>query len=277
MTEPAKIAKHASEGGHWYDRDGNQIAEVTGAKGQPLKPTLRHARVHGWAPGVTTIIGQARAHQLERWKTRQAVISALTLPRGANESDDAFLSRVEADGREQAKAAAERGTEIHAAIQRYGERHREPGFPFSAYWSPWIDAIRSELERYNCDPDEPWHSEIGCAHSAGYGTKADLVCDGWLVDFKTKDVIDGRTKTYDEHDMQLAATAHAVRMSTDHKVERCAIVFLTREAPVEARLVEVDTPALERGWLSFNALLSYWKSKNRHEPWQRTFTERTTT
>ena len=269
MTEPAKIAKHASEGGHWYDRAGNQIAEVTGAKGQPLKPTLRHAREHGWAPGVTTIIKAAGTPRgLERWKIRQAVLAALPLPRGADETDDAFLARIEADGREQAKAAAERGTEIHAAIQGWAD-----GDGYVLECAPWVDAVRTVVGDCGVDPDALWHSEVGCAHSAGYGTKADLVVDGWLIDFKTKDSVDDRTKTYDEHAMQLAATAHALRMSTDLKVERCGILFITREAPVVARLVEVTTPEIERGWRCFGALLAFCKSTNRHEP----FTQSTTT
>jgi len=260
-----KVARHAAESGHWYTRNGEQVVEVTGAKGQPVRPNLRHARKHDWAPGVTTIIGQARSYQLERWKIRQSVLAALTLPREPGETDAEYTDRIDADAREQAKAAAERGTAIHAAIQRYADSGLA-----DAEWFPWLDAVHYALGDVGIAVGGDWHAEVPCVSDRGYGTKADLVIDGWLLDFKTKDAIDDRTKPYDEHAMQLAATREALRDSTRHEVTRCGIVFLTREAPVRAAIHEIDDEGLDRGWDCFAALLAYWQAKNRHHPWQRT-------
>lgn len=266
MTDDGtKTAKHAKEGGHWYDADGRQVVEVTGAKGQPVKPTLRHARKLDLVPGVTTVIGQVKSYQLERWKIRQAVLAALTLPRVDGETDAAYLNRIDDDGREQAKAAAERGTAIHAAIQGYADTNT-----VGVEWLPWIEGVTAELHAAGIATSEPWRSEVACVSTHGYGTKADLVVDGWLLDFKTKDAVDGKTKPYDEHAQQLAATRVALRESTDLVADRCGIVFLTRDEPVTVRLVEIDEAEICRGWDCFAALLWHWQAKHRHHPWQGT-------
>ena len=106
------------ESGHWYAKDGTQVLEVPKAKGDGWKKTtLREARTMNLAPGVTTIIKCAHAPQLDRWKQRQAIMSALTLPRTPDESEDDWLRRIEVDMGETARKAAEEGTKIHAALE----------------------------------------------------------------------------------------------------------------------------------------------------------------
>ena len=79
---------HASQGQHWYDRDGTPRYEVRAKDGSMRPATLRDARKFGWYPGVTSIIKCAAAPGLERWKAEQTILSALTLPRSEGEGSD---------------------------------------------------------------------------------------------------------------------------------------------------------------------------------------------
>lgn len=261
MTE-TKIATHASEGGHWYTSAGEQIETVVGANGKRRKPTLRDARKHGWGPGVTTIIKCAAAPGLERWKTNQAVMSALTAPRAPGVSDEQHLATIAAEAAEDAKEAARVGTEIHAAIQgELSAKSCDPG----GKWRGWTDEAYIALQEIGVDPPE---CEVGCAHPYGYGTKADLVGGGWLIDWKTKAGSgDGGALTpsdcriWDNHRMQLAATARALTLLPIHY----GIGFIAREVP-QVLIVEVPADEIERGWAMFYSLLRYWQAEKRHNP-----------
>ena len=53
---------------HWYDKTGQLMHTVDGAKGQQVKPDLRHARKLDLAPGCTTIIKSANRDALNVWR-----------------------------------------------------------------------------------------------------------------------------------------------------------------------------------------------------------------
>ena len=253
-----KTAKHASEGGHWYTSEGEQVVEVEGARGQPVKPDVRHARKLDLAPGVTTIIRAAAAPGLERWKRQQAVLAALTLPRTGDEDDSTLLRQIEADADAHAKDARDKGTAFHAAYQA----HVEGRYDGRDGWGPWVSVTEAELVAWGV---ENGAAELGVAHPLGYGTKADLIGGGWLVDFKGKDELTpDSTKLRDEHHMQLAATREALR-ECGHEIDRCAIGFFSRTSP-DFTLVPADEGDLVRGCAMFAALLSFWQVKNRHNP-----------
>ena len=259
MTTILETATHAGESGHWYTQDGKQVTLVEGVRGQRLAPTLVHARKLNLGPGVTTIMKAGGTPPgLERWKLRQSVLSALTLPRRDGEWDAAYLSRIAADGRAQARKAAEIGIEIHAAVQEDILGMAKP-----SRWTPWVEAIRKELA-YRSEPDDTYLSEWSCSHQSGYGTKADVVVpDRWLVDIKTKDSLDG-VRVWAEHAMQLAATSKALE-EHNLKVPRHAILFVSRNEP-ECKWVTLTPQEIERGWEMFQHLLGFWQAKNRHYP-----------
>lgn len=110
---------HAAESTHWYAPDGSPAYTVRGKNGKERNTTLRDARELGLVPSVTTIIKCAAAPGLEAWKQQQVLHAALTLPRIEGEPEKDYLERIMRDSQEQARKAAERGTEIHAAIQEY--------------------------------------------------------------------------------------------------------------------------------------------------------------
>lgn len=250
-------APRASEGGHWYDRDGTPRYEVIGANGKSRPATLRDARKFGWYPGVTSIIRCAAAPGLEIWKSKQVLLAALTLPRLDGETDESFCERVMRDSQEEGRKARERGTEIHAAIQGHYEG-AAPCVELLDYVCGVAECIEANF------PGRAWTPEKPCAHELGYGTKADLSSDA-VIDFKgsefTKEDM-ASLKTWDEHAMQLAATREALGK---HNAD-CAICYVSRNVPGLCRIIRVDEPELRRGWEMFKYLHGYWCEKNRYYP-----------
>ncbi len=247
------MADFATQGGHWYRADGTPAYTVVGKNGKERPTTVRDAREHGLLPSVTGIIRCAAAPQLEVWKRRQLALACLTLPRISGESEDDFLARAEHDWQEEGKNAADRGTEIHAAV----EQHYRGEPPAEEMW-PWVTSVR-DLILSTCGV-QTWLPERSFASRLGFGGKIDLHSANWLLDVKGKDGIE-RFDLYDEHYMQLAA----YRMGLGFPWMRCGIVFVNRKAP-ECLLVEAKEDGLEQGWNMFQGLLAYWRAKNRHAP-----------
>lgn len=263
IFEPLVLTDTASEGGHWYTEDGRLVEAVRTSKGEYRKPTLRDARKFNLAPGVTTIIGSASAPSLTRWLQRQAILAALTLPRRADESEADWMARVEIDMGATARAAAEEGTRIHAAL----ECHFDARSYDSAY-APHVAGVDAHLRQ--CLGEQHWMPEKCVVHPFGYATKADLhsepplAGDAWLVDFKGKDgpreALAG-LGTFESHWMQLAATRAAIAREL-----RCGICYVSRTHPGACWLVEVQEDRLLRGWEMFKALLAYWQAKTGYRP-----------
>jgi hypothetical protein len=251
------IAKqpHSSESTHWYTRDGDPMYTVPSKKdGTPRNTTLRDARERNLVPSVTTILNIAAKPGLNVWLQEQAILAALTLPRGEAETESAWLKRVVQDSKAQARDAADLGTEIHAAIQGFYEGQKASAFPIHV--QTCTKAIESHYGA------KKWIAERAFAHEMGFGGKVDMHTDGIVIDIKTKDFDDpAKVAGYDEHLMQLAA----YRVGLGMPEARCANVFVSRTNADLAVVKEWAEEDLARGWLMFTALLSFWQYKNQYE------------
>lgn len=254
----------ASEGQHWYARDGRAVYTVPRADGKGERDaTLRDARKMQLVPGQTAVIGCAMKWALVDWMVDQGILAALTLPRLPDESEKAWLVRVKTDSKEQAKKAAATGTEIHAAFERAARGERtDPA------WDRHIRLMAEAIEA-KCG-EQPWCAERSFAHPLGYGCKLDLhthspqTPKGILIDHKGKDGPLEGLKTWPEHWMQLAAGRRAARIPT----ARCFINYFRRDQP-EALCLEVTEDELTQGLAMFDGLLAYWKAKSKYESgWQ---------
>lgn len=246
----------ASEAGHWYRPDGTPAYEITGANGKVRATTLRDARKLGLYPSVTTIIKAAAAPGLELWKQKQVMLAALTLPRNPAETEDAFVARILEDSREQARQAAEAGAAVHGAIERCC---RNEPYDHRLHVAKFLMAVTETFG------DRQFRPEHSFAHPMGFGGKADLHCDGLVLDVKTKDADDiPEAKLWDEHLMQLAA----YRVGLGLPNARAGIVFVSRNEPPLALVVEATPAELAQGWAMFSALLDFWTAKNGHRPGQ---------
>jgi hypothetical protein len=245
------VSDFAIEAGHWYDRDGSPRYTIV-SNGKERPTTLRDARKLGYVPSVTTIMRSAAAPGLERWKAEQLLMAALTLPRRPHEPETEWLRRVREDSVTQAKAAADRGSAIHGAI----EQHFRGGTPPEPLM-PWVDVVVGEI-RKRCG-ERRWLPERSFASPLGYGGKPDLYSPEWIVDIKTKDGVED-AKLWDEHPMQLAAYRRALCRGA-----RAGILFVDRVDPV-CRFIEVPEDDMKRGLVMFDHLFGYWKAKNNYDP-----------
>jgi hypothetical protein len=248
------MSDFATAGGHWYLPDGTPYYTLIGANGKERAVTLRDARKVMARPSVTGIIRCAAAPQLEKWKRNQVLLSALTLPHREDESEQAWLERVEQDWQMQGRDAADRGTAIHAAIERHYRGEPTPD------WWEWVKVARDTLEA--ATGPQGWSAERSFA-GPDYGGKTDLHSLAWVIDAKTKDgeLTDKNCTLWDEHSMQGAAYRHGLGIPQ----ARVAILFVSRDVP-QAKVVEIPEPDLEQGWAMFCGLLAYWQAKNRYRP-----------
>jgi len=255
MTITAKEPR-ASESNHWYTRDGIPRYTVIGKNGKERNTTLRDARTESLVPSVTTVLNVMAKPALIQWSQKQVLLAALTLPRINDESEDDYINRIMVDSKEQGRAAADAGTDIHASIQGFYEgeavtRH-EPHVKGTA---ATLDAMFGHQE---------WIAEKAFGHSYGFGGKCDLHCttgDGIVADVKTKEFSDpNKVDTYDDHLMQLAA----YRVGLVIPKARCANVFVSRSVPGLVVVKEWSEEDLQRGWEMFQSLLKFWQLKNQH-------------
>jgi hypothetical protein len=249
----------ASESNHWYTRDGVPRYTVIGANGKERNTTLRDARKENLVPSVTTVLNVAAKPALNQWLQRQVLLSALTLPRRPDESEDDWIARIMDDSKEQGRSAADVGTQMHAAIQSFYDGTVYQGH--EEYVKGCVDAMRSFFG------DQPWISERAFGHDSGFGGKCDMHApasgdfNGLVVDIKTKEFTDpAKVDAYDEHLMQLSA----YRVGLGIPNARCANAFVSRNVPGLVVIKEWSEEDLKRGWEMFYALLTFWQLKNQH-------------
>jgi hypothetical protein len=255
------IAKdpRASESTHWYTRDGEPMYTVIGkTTGRPRNTTLRDARELNLVPSVTTILNITNKPALTAWLQQQAIMAALTLPRADDEPEKQWLERVIHDSKAEGKAAADKGTEIHEAVQGFYE-----GKKVSQHHTNVMACVSTLRDRYG---NQDWICERSFSHELGFGGKCDLHAfadeQAIVVDIKTKDFSDlSKVEAYDENLMQLAA----YRVGLGIPKARCANIFSSRTHPELACIKEWTEEELQKGWAMFCALLRYWQIKNNYQ------------
>ena len=231
---------------HWYTRSGDPAYTVKGSNGT-RSTTLKDARKLNLVPSVTSILNVAAKPALEIWKQRQLLLAALTLPKIDSESEDEYIDRIIRDSKEEGKAAADAGTEIHASIEAF---YKGETIGHLTHVKATVDALLREFGR------QSWVAEKSFAHELGFGGKCDLHCPDAVVDIKTKEFGDpSKVEAYDEHIMQLAA----YRMGLGVPEARCANVFVSRSVPGLVKVIEHSQEDIQKGWEMFTHLLNYWQ------------------
>lgn len=249
------VSNIAQEGGHWYELDGSPAYTVKAKDGTDRPTTLRDARKLSLVPSVTTILKCAANPGLEAWKLNQMMLAAMTLPRAEWESEESFVSRVIADSKEQARMAADRGTQVHAAIEKFFDGTIE------ADSLPYLEAVYKAVDKQF--GTLRWSPEKSFAHD-GYGGKVDLHStdgQGVVIDFKTKEFTSQtleKAQGFDEHVCQLAAYRHGLFLPQ----ARCANIFVSVTEHGLVVVKEWTEEQIQRGWKMFSALKTYWYVKS---------------
>lgn len=247
------IAKGFATSEHWYTRDGEPAYTVKGSTGE-RPTTLRDARKLNLVPSVTSIINVAAKPGLEKWKQQQLLLAALTLPKINSESEDEYIDRIIRDSKEQGKAAADAGTEIHASIESFYR-----GEPRTTHTSHVQASVNLILETFG---PQSWVAERSFSHELGFGGKCDLHCPTVVLDVKTKEFEDFKdVQVYEEHIMQLAA----YRVGLGLPQARCANIFVSRSHPGVVAVIEHTEEDIKKGWEMFTCLLKYWQLSKGHQ------------
>jgi hypothetical protein len=247
-----KMSDWATDSGHWYTREGEPKYTLIGKNGKVRNTTLRDARELLLVPSVTTIIREASAPGLERWKREQLLLAALTTTRNEGEDEKAWIKRINESGRAEAEQAAARGSEIHGAIEAFvSNRTVRHGM------EAWVGAAMVELDRLNSGI---WFEERSFASRLGYGGRIDLHSEEWVLDIKSKETIKD-VELYDENVMQLAA----YRRGLGKPDARCGCLFISRITP-ECVLLEANEAQLDRALYMFDHLHGYWVNKTGYMP-----------
>jgi len=115
----------ATEGGHFYRKDGSPCHEIEYSdkkrKGQFRPTTARDAVKLDLVPSFSVIKGQLYNFGLDNWIKEQTLMSAYTCPLSRKEvSAEVWLKKVQEDAKEQGLRARDKGTEIHAIMERLG-------------------------------------------------------------------------------------------------------------------------------------------------------------
>src|SRR6185437_2318719 len=134
-----RTASVSEDSQHWYLPDGSPFFECKARDGHMRPVTLRDARKVHAVPSVTTVLSVVAKPNLEVWKVQQGILAALTLPRIPNESEADWLQRVRDDAKAQAKAAAEEGSRIHAALEAHAR-----GQTYPQRYQPHVQAVWTE-------------------------------------------------------------------------------------------------------------------------------------
>lgn len=267
---PTPARTYSPDGGHWYFPDGKPAYEVPYAdpsKGM-RRTTLADARKLNLLPSVTTILRCLHKQTLVDWLIEQACLAVLTTPRKDGEGLDAFVERVlhtEKVQDQEAEAARDRGTEIHAAMEAVFAGQAVDTIPapeFLGVW-PWIEPAYKEINSRG--------KTIGTETivvGPGYAGKIDLVQEGdeiWLYDWKTTKRLP-QNEAYWEHKCQLGAYALALSKAgtTGNKRIRTCNVYIST---IEQGMFKVcDHSDWKEAGEAFSHLVSYWQIANNYFP-----------
>ncbi len=265
----------AGDQSHWYRRvDGAAVYEVPMTSKEGMRRTnLKDARKLDLVPSVTSILKVMAAPGLEIWKAQQLLQAALTLPKKQGETLDDYAKRIVEDSKAQGIEAANRGKQLHAAIEDYIRGIISPE------WKEHLILLDKTLEQHGIDihagqPEHSFASQIG---GLWYGGKIDyyrnqkdhFLGDSIVLDFKSKDNIEPKKQlVWDEHAIQIAAYGYGLfgRITSSKpwawEAFRGLNVFVGVQ-DCEIRVHEHPPEDLERGLAMFSDVLSFWHRKNR--------------
>ena len=250
-------------GQHWYTREGEPMHWVTGANGNERATTLRDARKLNLYPSVSGIMDQIAKPGLDNWKQNQVFYAALTLPRPEGISDDDFLKIVRQDAAEEARQAAERGDEIHNALE---ELWKWKLFDIRAHPKDICEIALDAKELIIGYTDkERFIAEHTFACDEGYGGMIDLHNDDWLIDYKGKEITDEQWELYQAGKNPRIAWPNNCQQLTayDHGIgnpgRRLVNVFIDRNIPGRVIIHEWDKETAVKEYAKFTCLLQHWQ------------------
>jgi len=247
---------------HWYSKEGETAYEVMGTNGKMRDTTLRDAKKYGYSPSVTTILGIVNKEALNIWKMNQLFDAMVASPPKKFKDDGAKASykrMVMAESARKGREAADRGTEIHDALDKY----IKDGViveGMDQFVSPVIQLLLSRFGNVE------WIPEMSFTHPDRFGGKCDLhakPCEafpnGVILDFKTKATENFKgVKAYQENCLQLVA----YRLGFNLPKAECFNLFISTHTTGDMMLHMWKEEDCKKSEVMFYHLLRYWQLNN---------------
>jgi hypothetical protein len=268
--------KIASESGHWYClRTGEPRYTVIGKNGKERNTTLSDARRNGYVPSVTQIVKDVQGIQPGLLGYLERQLFEATIREGgpaihesvewdrpfSPQEADMLFSHCREASKEHSRKAAEQGTALHGAIERWLIGHE----PEEEAWIDHVESLHGALRQYGIDLLGCGEPEKSFAHEMGFGGKVDYQSregDGLILDFKSKPcIVPGKRYGYDNHIMQLAAYAMGLGMPNARGIN----VFIGVEDK-KVLVNEWSAEDMSRGWSMFSLLLKFWQVSKGYFP-----------
>ena len=257
-------------GGHWYDANGKACHTQPKAKGDGERSTtLADARKLKLFPSVTTILGIFSKPGLEMWKMKEIAKVAFSIPRIKDETEDEFAARCMVKQAAPVEEAADFGTQVHDAIEKFFEGEPVP----------------DELYEY-VQPAFDWKQEMGLRFlereailvnkEHGFAGMVDIVCVGkggekGVIDWKTRRTIEGRKVTpYDFQIHQIAAYAATYwgAEAVENGEVQGANCYISSTEPGRFEVCGYSPPEIAEAWETFKAACSIWRALKKYDPRQ---------
>jgi len=256
-----------TESGHYYDIDGNPRHTMPNKSkpGQTRATTLADAKKHKLFPSVSAYLKMLAAPGLDNWKMEQLIEACYNEAIGCSNQRftdyiDEYAARVKEAAFTQVGDAADLGTKIHAALERYytAEELPEDDEQLRAMVLRTTDRVRGLGVKVI-------HAEkVLVAPRYGYAGTTDIIFErdgAGVLDFKSKRTQPGKKIfSADSHPMQIAAYWQAWFDDGDFPPDAQGInVYISTTEPGRIEVVEYDDIALSKAWGAFKACLELYR------------------
>jgi len=253
---------------HWYLPDGTPYHTVARADGKGERPvTLRDARKVGALPSVTNRLSVLAKPGLDAWRVEQGILSALTLPKGADESLDQFAKRVVEDSMSQVNKASELGSLVHSAAEDYlisKVLPKDPQIvslfePFKTWLDNHVEAV-ALCERVVIHEIEGYAGRLDlCARVKDVGLA--------VIDFKTQNVKLDKPTLYETWPLQLEAYRQAILAKDDPFLKPTHLISVVINTNKPGVFPHVwDTAEYEEHWKAFKNASFLWSYLKKYSP-----------
>ena len=261
------LRKKSPSGGHWYTSEGRPRHTQQTKDGHERNTTLRDARKQKLVPSVTTILNIFAKPGLDRWKLKSLAEVAFDLPRIEGETSDQFADRCLIKQSEPVEEAADFGTRIHDAIEKYFDGH-----PVEDELLPYVQPALAWKQEKQLRFIEREETVVNLKH--GFAGMVDIVCTGpdgqnGVIDWKTRKTREKvKVTPYDFQVHQIAAYAATYWGPEAIKNGRVfgANCYISSTEPGRFEVCSYAPEVLASAWEDFKAACQLWRSLKKYDP-----------
>lgn len=257
------------DSGHYYDRHGKPCHTYKNKNGEEKKTGLAEARKQILFPSFNTVCKSTlHNQQIVEYAKRCVAEAALKHPwitcGESYESDKThWIESVLQESDEDRDGAADRGTKIHNAIEKFLR-----GEPYDMAYAVQVESARAFLAEHEIQICEIEHTFASLEY--GYGGTIDLIGKAHsrdvCCDWKSRRTKPGeKVRSYETQPMQIAAY-FVGKFGHIPKDAKGFNVYLSTTEDGRIDVIEYGYETLKKEWELFRLLLSYWQMRRDFYP-----------